>query len=112
MHHFNRTRRLVKKSEFNHVFHKAQKVSWGCITMLYKPNLLPHARLGFAISKRFAAKAVVRNKIRRILKESFRLQSHLPAYDLVILLNKTCDKQSIDNLQQNIEQLWQKLIAC
>lgn len=111
MHHFRRTRRLVKKAEFNRVFNKAQKISWGCITLLYKPNLLSHARIGFAISKRFAAKAVLRNKIRRILKESFRVQMHLPAYDLVVLLNKTCDKQSIDNLQQNIEQLWQKLIA-
>ncbi len=109
MHHFRRTRRLVKKSEFNHVFNKAQKISWGYVTLLYKPNLLSHARLGFAISKRFAAQAVVRNRIRRILKESFRVQTQLPAYDLVVLLNKTCNKQNVDSIQNNIEQLWQKL---
>ncbi len=77
--------------------------------MLYKPNALTHARLGFAISKRFAQRAVLRNKIRRIIKESFRQQTNLPAYDLVVLLNQTCDKQIIDLFPKHIEQLWQKL---
>lgn len=109
MYRFNSARRLIKKTDFDYVFNKAKKVVLGHITLLYKPNTLTHARLGFAISKRFANKAVFRNKIRRIIKESFRKQNNLPAYDMVILLNKTCDKQKIDFIQKNIEQLWLKL---
>lgn len=109
MHHFSRSRRLRKKAEFNHVFSRAQKIVCGRITLLYKPNAFSCARLGFAISKRFAQRAVLRNKIRRIIKESFRQQPNLPAYDLVILLNQTCDKQSLDLFHKHIEQLWQKL---
>lgn len=106
---FNKTRRLIKKTDFNNVFSKAQKLVCGSITLLYKPNSLSHARLGFAISKRFANQAVLRNKIRRILRESFRQQNQLPAYDIVILLNQVCDKQKISFVHQNIEKLWQKL---
>ncbi len=91
------------------MFNKAKKLVFGHITILYKPNSLSYSRIGFAISKRFATKAVLRNKIRRIIKESFRKQINLPAYDMVILLNKTCDKQKIDFIQKNIEQLWLKL---
>jgi ribonuclease P protein component len=110
VHSFDTTRRLIKKSDFDNVFNKAKKVVLGHVTVLYKPNTLACARLGFAISKRFLAKAVFRNKLRRIIKESFRKQIHLPAYDMVVLLNKPCDKQKIDDLQKNIEQLWQKLM--
>ncbi len=109
MHHFSRSRRLIKKAEFNHVFSKAQRLVCGPLTILYKPNAFSFARLGFAISKRFAQRAVLRNKIRRIVKESFRQQTNLPAYDLVVLLNKTCDKQMVPFFHKNIEQLWQKL---
>jgi ribonuclease P protein component len=107
---FNSTRRLIKKSDFDHVFSKAKKIVIGHITLLCRPNSLSYARLGFAISKRFAAKAVLRNKIRRQIKESFRVKTNLPAYDVVVLLNKPCDKQHIEQfMSKNIEQLWQKL---
>lgn len=109
MFRFNSTRRLINKNDFDYVFNKAKKLVFGHITILYKPNSLSYSRIGFAISKRFATKAVLRNKIRRIIKESFRKQINLPAYDMVILLNKTCDKQKIDFIQKNIEQLWLKL---
>lgn len=109
MYHLNATRRLIKKTDFDYVFNKAKKLVWDNFTLLYRPNSLPHARLGFAISKRFVAKAVLRNKIRRIFKESFRTRPNLPAYDMVIIANKSCDRQKIKYIKQNIEQLWQKL---
>ncbi len=109
MYHLNATRRLIKKSDFDYVFSKAKKLVWNNFTLLYRPTSLPHARLGFAISKRFVAKAVLRNKIRRIFKESFRTRPKLPAYDMVIIMNKSCDKQKIEYIKQNIEQLWQEL---
>ncbi len=109
MYSFDTTRRLIKKADFDNVFCKAKKVIFGDVTVLYKPNTLPYARLGFAVSKRFLSKAVLRNKIRRVIKESFRKKTDLPAYDMVVLLNRPCDRQKINQLQKNIEQLWQKL---
>ena len=109
MFRFNSTRRLINKNDFDYVFNKAKKLVFGHITILYKPNSLSYSRIGFAISKRFATKAVLRNKIRRMLKESFRQQTYLPAYDIVVLMNQPCDKQKITYIHQNIEKLWRKL---
>lgn len=109
MNRFCKTHRLIKKSDFNHVFNQAKKLVYGNLTLLYRANTLPNSRLGFAISKRYVNRAVLRNKIRRIIKESFRLNKTLPAYDMVILMNQPCDKQKIHDIHQNIEKLWQKL---
>jgi ribonuclease P protein component len=37
---------------------------------------LPHLRIGFSVSKRISKKAVVRNRIRRRLREAYRLHRH------------------------------------
>ena len=52
------------------------------------PNDVGHSRLGLAISRR-AGKATVRNRIRRLIRESFRLIQHdVPpgpgGYDVVV----------------------------
>lgn len=106
---FKKTRRLILKSDFDGVFNQAHKLVCGQITLLYKPNQLANARLGFAISKKFARQSVLRNKIRRVIKESFRHHKNLSAFDIVVLLNQVCDKQKLNFIRPNIEKLWQKL---
>jgi len=42
---------------------------------LYRlPNSLAYPRLALVVSKRFAPRAVTRNRIRRLIREAFRLQ--------------------------------------
>lgn len=109
MFRFTTEQRLTKKHDFNHVFVKANKVVLNNITVLFRPNNLSCPRLGFAISKRFVKKSVLRNKIRRIIKESFRHQRTISSYDLVFLVNKTCSKQNIESINLTLEKLWEKL---
>jgi ribonuclease P protein component len=50
-----------------------------------RPNELGHARLGMIVSKRLFSRAVDRNRIRRLIRETFRLSVQtLPALDLVV----------------------------
>ena len=55
--------------------------------MLARKNDLPSARLGLAISRRVAPRAVDRNRLRRIARESFR-QLELMPLDYVVMAKK------------------------
>ena len=71
--------------DFDAVFAARVKESRGPITILARPNDLSHARVAIQTSRR-VGNAVRRNRIRRLLREAFRLMQHdLPVgYDWVI----------------------------
>lgn len=93
--------RIRNTSEFDHVFKKRRKLYVGKLLTYYCQNDHPHPRFGVVISKRNLQHAVDRNRVRRVLKELFRLnQHHLPAWDVVIVAQK-----GIGNLQD--QELWQ-----
>ncbi|WOV91705.1 MAG: ribonuclease P protein component [Candidatus Zeuxoniibacter abyssi] len=50
------------------------------------PNNVANARLGLVLSKRHVHKASLRNRLRRLLRESFRQhwQSALPSFDFLV----------------------------
>jgi ribonuclease P protein component len=86
-HTFPATRRLSGKLAFSAVFDAKVKESRGPLVVYARPNDLPHPRLGISISRRVGM-AVKRNRIKRLLREAFRLMQHdLPVgYDLVIVV--------------------------
>ncbi len=54
-------------------------------TLHYLPNRVGHARLGLAIGRRVSPHAVIRNTLKRIVRERFRhLAPRLPALDIVL----------------------------
>lgn len=77
--------RLAHQRQFLAVYRLRRKRHAGPLVIYAKPNGLGHPRLGLSVSKR-VGKATTRNRIRRRLREAFRLMQHdLPAgYDLVI----------------------------
>ena len=84
---FPRTRRLGGKLAFSGVFDAKVRESRGPLMAYARPNDLGHARLGITISRKVGT-AARRNRIKRLLRESFRLLQHdLPrGYDLVIVV--------------------------
>ena len=53
-------------------------------------NLCDYPRLGLAISKKKLAKAVARNRIKRIIRESFRQHLSLLAGLDIVVLSHSC----------------------
>ncbi|KAA0873767.1 ribonuclease P protein component [Nitrincola tapanii] len=108
---YPRQLRLLTGGDFKRVFDRATlKVSDPSLLILARQNTLGHPRIGFVISKKNIRRAVKRNRVRRIIRESFRLHQHeLPSADLVILARKGLDQLDNATLNQLILRSWSRL---
>jgi ribonuclease P protein component len=111
---FDRRKRLVKSSEYQRVFgDKAQRISGGGLSILARGNHLDHPRLGIVVSSRVARTAVARNRIKRLVRESFRLQqARLKGWDVVVIARPDVVKQTNQELLACLEGHWKKLEQC
>ncbi|MEZ5497879.1 MAG: ribonuclease P protein component [Steroidobacteraceae bacterium] len=107
------SRRLRLAREFTVVHAKGLRIGDGFFTMAYTSNNLGAARIGLAISKRaIGKKSVDRNRIRRLIRESFRLNQHqLPAVDVVVSARHRAQGADRAQLRASLESLWKKLAA-
>jgi ribonuclease P protein component len=82
---FPREARLVRKAEFDTVYRAGKRRSSSHFTVFFRANELPQSRFGFSIKKALGG-AVVRNRIRRRLREMVRCHRlEIPAgWDIVI----------------------------
>lgn len=109
---FGKKRRLLGASDFQPVFKNARfKVSCQYLLVLAVAGDIPCPRLGLVIAKKNVSRAVDRNRVKRILRESFRLnQGLLPAVDIVILARSGVGSLDKDAIRIKIDKLWQDLI--
>jgi ribonuclease P protein component len=84
---FPKTHRIRSRSEFSAVFEDRVKAARGPLIAYARPNNLSHPRLGISISRGVGA-APRRNRIKRRLREAFRLHQHdwPRGYDIVLVV--------------------------
>ena len=107
-----RETRLRRAGDFAALRSSSGRAGGRCFHMRYRRNELGHARLGLAISKRVSKRAVERNRIKRLVRESFRRIRHqLPAVELMVMAREQAAGVSGTQLLTELDQLWQKLLA-
>ncbi len=108
---FNKQRRLLTSADFSFVFDQAPiRVSHPTILILAKPNKQNQARLGLVIAKKHVKKAVSRNRIKRLARESFReRREYLPEIDVIVLARKGADKLDNSDLLSILNGLWKRV---
>ena len=108
---FSRTLRLVSAADFNCVFKNSKRTGNRHFTVLIKPNLHSHARVGFAFSKKAIKRSVQRNLVKRKIREKFRFQHNdIPPVDLVFLAKPTLAKIEKNKLDHSLAVIWQRII--
>jgi ribonuclease P protein component len=108
---FPRQLRLLSSDDFQQVFkHTESRSVDQRLTVLARKNQLGHARLGLAISKRIIKTAVGRNRVKRLVRESFRLhQQALSGLDIVVLSRNGAPQASNPQLRNSLQTHWQRV---
>lgn len=86
---FPRAHRLRGRRAFGAVYTARLRRDVGPLTMYGRANGLPHLRVGLSVSRRVGT-AVYRNRIKRLLREAYRLDRHrMPTgYDLIVIVRR------------------------
>jgi len=106
---FDRSRRLNTPADYQRVFSKARRSADNCLLVLARDNDLNHPRLGLAIARNKIPRASVRNRVKRIIRESFRRhQQDLGGLDLVVLARTNLSATDNQELFQSLEAHWQR----
>ncbi len=100
---FPREARLVRRSEYDAVYRAGKRRSSSHFTIFVRPNELPLSRFGFSIKKALGG-AVVRNRIRRRLREMVRChRQEIPAgWDFVMHPKSSVAKASLPLLAEDL----------
>ena len=105
----SRDSRLKKNKDFELVFKKGKGLKKGFLYFKYIKNNLKTCRFGFVISKKISKKAVVRNKIKRRLRESIKskipfIKESIDGIIIVLPEEKIGNYQAINSLLEEILQ--------
>ena len=73
----------------------------------YSANEFSSARLGMAVGTRAAGRAVDRNRLRRLIRESFRIhREELPAVDVLVTARAAAAKARNGEIFESLAGLW------
>jgi ribonuclease P protein component len=107
---FNRRFRLTNPADYTRVFQEGQRSANGLFTVLYRPNGLGYPRLGMAIAKKQARSAVSRNRLKRLIRESFRgAKKQLSDLDIVIMARRKAETSNNALVYASLSRHWQAL---
>ena len=107
---FSQINRLLEAKQYKRVFAEPVRQTNRFFTILARRNLIALPRLGLAISKKNIRLAKDRNRIKRIIRESFRHEkSGFANLDLVVMAKQDALKADNTELFNSLSALWLNL---
>jgi len=103
-------KRLRRKSEFDAAYARGRRLGDGFFGVTASWNDKGWPRLGLAVAVKTAGGGVQRNRMRRIIRESFRLHQHeLPSVDLIVSARQKARYAARPELHASLVALWKKV---
>lgn len=110
-----KSHRLHNADEFSAVI-RFRCVATGDFLQIYaKPNNIYYPRLGLIVAKKVARRAVDRNRVKRLLREFFRVNQHhdvIISMDWVIRLRRPIARDDMRRLTREAKSLMFQLQQC
>lgn len=80
-----------------------------CISLV---NSQDRPRLGLVVTRKNVRRAVDRNRLRRVVRESFRLHyAELPPRDIIVMLRSGAERLQNAALRESLQRHWQRMIT-
>jgi ribonuclease P protein component len=110
---YSKDHRLLNAEDFRYVFENPRKIRGQAMDFYIRQNKNDEAvsRLGITVPKRCIKLAVMRNRIKRHLRETFRL-NHVPldGWDLIVMIKPGMTTVPSTDYGKVIETYWARLI--
>ena len=102
--------RLKEKKDFEEVIKKGKFYSEDLLVFKKIKNNLSRTRVGFVVSQKVSKKAVVRNKIKRRLRQIIKtnLAEIKPGFDIIFFTKKGIEEKDFSEIKKTIEKLLKK----
>lgn len=109
---FTRQQRLLCASDYKSVFDDATfRVSHKYFLLLARSNTEAQSRLGLVVAKKNLRRAVDRNRIKRVVRNTFRVNPVVNAkVDIIFLSRRGIDELPTNLQNQVLREGWQKLM--
>ena len=101
---------LKKNHEFRRLYNKGKSSASQCVVVYCRRNGKPENRLGVTVSTKLGG-AVVRNRVRRRLKEIYRLNEDKlsTGYDIVLVARMRSRYATFSELESSVMSLFRNL---
>jgi len=107
---FEPRKRLHQPAEFREVKRRGRKFADAFFSLSVLANHETYPRLGLSIATRTFGTAVARNRIKRLTRESFRLNQHsLPPVDVTVSAREAAREATLRDLRASLDKHWKSI---
>jgi ribonuclease P protein component len=101
---------LCRPADFQAVYDRRRSAADGTLVVYARENGLVHSRVGLSVSRKFGG-AVVRNRIRRLMREAYRLsRDELPTGFDLVLVPRPQEAYTLDAFCESLPKLVRQAI--
>lgn len=99
--------RLRRAADFAPLRQATGRATTNHFTLRWIATTTGGCRLGMAVSRKVSKRAVERNRIKRVVRESFRARRlHLPTFDILVIARSTAAGVDSQLLRADIDRAW------
>ncbi len=100
---------IKENRTFSYLYRRGKFISSDCLILYFRNNRFENNRLGVTVSKK-VGKAVIRNRVRRRIKEAYReIEKSIPSScDIVIVARSTAAEADYKKILSALKYLFKK----